>query len=81
MFLTAFLINALLGVSEENLYKDYLYSNFANIGRSRSPSVIKDYLNFLNSSKGNTLAEKTKNYLIDSGVNEQDIDTLIKMMI
>ena len=77
----AFLIHALLGVSEEDLYKDYLYSNFANIGKSRSPSTIKDYIGTINSSMGDTFAEKTKNYLIDAGVSEQDINTLIEMMI
>lgn len=66
-----FLINALLGVSEEDLYKDYLYSNFANIGRSRFPSTIKDYIGTINNFLGDTLAEKTRNYLIDAGVSEQ----------
>ena len=66
----AFLINALLGVKEEFLYKDYLYSNFANIGGSRNPSTISDYLRVLNNTLGESLAEKTKNYLINEGVLE-----------
>ena len=49
---------ALLDVNEEDLYKDYLYSNFANIGRSRSPSTIKDYIGTINNSLGDTFAEK-----------------------
>lgn len=75
-----FLINALLGVSEEDLYKDYLFSNFANIGGNRTPSTIKTYLNLLKYENGNTLAEKTKSYLIGIGVDEQDINTVIEMM-
>ena len=76
----AFLINALLGVSEEDLYRDYLYSNFANIGGSRNPSTIKTYINTVKYSEGETLAEKTKSYLIGIGVSEEDINTLIEMM-
>lgn len=76
----AFLINALLGVSEDDLYRDYLYSNFANIGGNRTPSTIKTYLNTLKYCEGETLAEKTKNYLIGVGVEEKDINIVIEMM-
>ena len=76
----AFLINALLGVSEEDLYKDYLYSNFANIGGNRNPSTINTYIKTFKYYDGETLAEKVKNYLISVGVSEQDINTLIEMM-
>ena len=76
----AFLINALLGVSEEDLYKDYLYSNFANIGGNRNPSTINTYIKTFKYYDGETLAEKAKNYLISVGVSEQDINTLIEMM-
>ena len=41
----------ILGVSEEDLYKDYI--------------------GIINNSLGDTLAEKTRNYLIDAGVSEQ----------
>jgi hypothetical protein len=75
-----FLINALLGVSEEDLYKDYLFSNFANIGGNRTPSTIKGYIDTFKYSDGKTLAEKTKSYLIEIGVSEEDINTVIEMM-
>lgn len=76
----AFLINALLGVSEEDLYRDYLFSNFANIGGNRTPSTIKGYIDTFKYSDGKTLAEKTKSYLIEIGVSEEDINTVIEMM-
>lgn len=75
-----FLINALLGVSEEDLYKDYLYSNFANIGGNRTPSTLKSYLDMIKREDGDTLADKTKNYLLSVGVNEEDINKLIDIM-
>lgn len=75
-----FLINALLGVSEEDLYRDYLFSNFANIGGNRTPSTIKTYLNLLKFEEGDTLAEKTKNYLLGIDVAESDINKVIEIM-
>lgn len=76
----AFLINALLGVSERDLYVDYLYSNFADIGGSRRPSTIESYIDTIDEAEGNTFAEKTKNYLISIGVEENDINTIIELM-
>ena len=75
-----FLINALLGVSEQSLYYDYLFSNFGNIGRRRMPSTIEDYIGVINSSSGSTFAEKTYNYLISNGVDSKDLDTIIEIM-
>ena len=76
----AFLINALLGVSEEDLYRVYLFSNFGDIGRSRNASIIKDYLTILNKEAGNNLAEKAYNYLLSLEVEKNDLDTLINIM-
>lgn len=75
-----FLINALLGASKEDLYKDYLFSNFGNIGKGRTPSVIDDYLINIGTAKGSTLQEKTYNYLVSVGVSETDLNNLIKLM-
>ena len=78
----AWLINAFLGVSEENLYRDYLFSNFGNIGGSRSVSSISGgYVSQINALEGNSLSEKTKNHLLSLGVNESDLDTLKEMML
>lgn len=75
-----FLINALLGVSEEDLYRDYLFSNFGEIGKGRTPSAIDTYLINVGTAQGNTLAEKTYNYLVSLGVKEKDLNNLIKIM-
>lgn len=76
-----FLINALLGASEEDLYRDYLFSNFGNIGGNRTPSIIDTYLLLLNSCDGNDLSEKTYNYLLSIGVSKADLDTVKEIMI
>lgn len=75
-----FLINALLGVDEEALYKDYLFSNFGNIGRNRTPSAIKTYISTISSQSGETFAEKTYNYLLSIDVAEEDLISVIDIM-
>ena len=76
----AFLINALLGASEESLYKDYLFSNFGNIGGVRTSSAVKNYLTTVSMQQGDDLAEKTYNYLISVGVDSTKIDSFIAIM-
>ncbi|MDE7464327.1 MAG: tyrosine-protein phosphatase [Clostridiales bacterium] len=78
----AFLINGLLGVSEEDLYRDYLFSNFGKIGGKRTLTNITDaYVKTLKAYRGGTFAEKIRNYLVDEiGVAASDIDTLSEMM-
>ena len=78
-----FLINALLEVGEEELYKDYLYSNFGNIGGSRSFSTIDTYIKTINQyGKGSTFKEKTISYLTSDDINVdiKDIENLIEIM-
>lgn len=76
----SFLLNSLLGASEEQLYRDYLYSNFGYIGGARDCEVIDGYLEVVNTAEGETFAEKTYNYLVDLGVNAEHINTFIEMM-
>lgn len=76
----AFFVNALLGVSEEDLYRDYLFSNFGNIGSMRTPATLKDYINALNIADGKTLSEKAFNYLLMQGVSEENINNVIRIM-
>lgn len=75
-----FLINALLGVSEEDLYRDYLFSNFGYIEGSRAFSTIDKYVETINRNLGNTFKEKTYNYLVSLGVAKTDLDSVIRIM-
>ena len=80
--LIAYLINGVLGVEKEDLYTDYLFSNFGNIGGSRSKSTINQkYVTTLDIYDGNTLSEKIESYLYSIGVMEEDIFVLRYMMI
>lgn len=78
--MVAFLINSLLGVDEDDLYRDYLFSNFGEIGSMRTPTAINNYLNVVKASKGSSLQEKTYQYLLSIGVSKSDLDNLIEIM-
>ena len=78
----AWLINACLGVNEENLYRDYLFSNFGYIGSKRTVSTIKEkYVELIKSSGGSSMKEQATNFLLNHGVKQSEIDTLREMMI
>lgn len=80
--LIAYLIDGLLGVSENDLMKDYLFSNFGNIGGSRQPSFIrKAYPMVIKKYYGSTLSEKIYNYLnIEVGVSTTTLDNIISIL-
>lgn len=74
--LFAFLINGLLGVGIEDLYKDYLFSNFGNIGGARHPSGLQTYLNTVTGFNGINLSEKIENCLLDMGITATEISSV-----
>lgn len=77
-----YLINGLLGVSADDLDRDYLLSNFGAIGSSRHLGRIQnDYLDYMNSLPGATLSEKIEGYLLGIGVAQSDIDMLRAVML
>lgn len=80
--LVSFLVNGLCGVSEENLYKDYCFSNFADIGGSRSIEGLQnhEYFKILMDTEGDTLSEQIHNFLLNIGVTEEEIASIISIM-
>lgn len=74
----AFLLNALAGVSYENLCRDYMFSNFGNIGKSRSYTVISGYKSQMleNYNGGKDLVKGTENYLKDIGLTNEEVQTI-----
>ncbi|MGN0907290.1 MAG: tyrosine-protein phosphatase [Bullifex sp.] len=79
--MVTFLINALLGVGEEDLYRDYLFSNFAMIEGMRRARTIDEYIAYMDRFEGETLSERTENFLISVGVDEADITALKCLML
>lgn len=76
----AFLVNGLLGVDEEDLYRDYLISNFAIVKVIRTPNDITDYIEYMDRYPGETLSERIEAFLLESGVDKSDIDSLKRIM-
>ena len=79
--MVAYCIEALLGMSETDIIRDYLYSNFGNIGGSRSVSTIRSkYPKFIKDYDGETLQEKTYRFLNEYvGVPAEQLDAVIDM--
>jgi hypothetical protein len=78
----AWLINASLGLKEDCLWRDYLFSNFGRINSARDRSYIEDgYLKNIKEKEGDSLKEKTINYLLSKGVKQSEIDTIKEMML
>lgn len=78
----AYLVNALLGVPEESLYRDFLYSNFGNIGGTRALKNVKKsgYYAAVQAAEGDSLSEKTYNCLVDFGVPKEQLDSIISIL-
>lgn len=79
--MVAYCIEALLGMSETDIIRDYLYSNFGNIGGSRAVSTIRSkYPMFIKNYDGETLQEKTYNFLNEYvGVPKEQLDEVIRL--
>ena len=78
----AYLIGGLLGVPQEDLYRDYLYSNFGEIGDFRTLFNVKYYyMDPIDKYPGETLSEKDEAYLLEIGVPQSDIDAIRNIML
>ena len=79
--LVAFLLNGVLGVSKEDLYRDYLFSNFGLIYNMRTAKTIDEYLTTIEASSGDKLKDKFYNYLTSVGVSSLSLDKIKNIMI
>ena len=83
-----FLINALCGVGETDLYMDYEASFFSKVGclDAQTPQnmVGSTFANLMNGMKNygkGTLAENVEKFMLDLGVTQKEIDTIRSIMI
>ncbi len=77
-----FLINALLGVAETDLYWDYLFSNYGDIGEGRALGAVKnDYMDRILAYGKGSVAENCEAYLMDIGVKQEHIDAVRAIML
>ena len=81
--LCAILLNGLLGVPLNEIYQDYLFSNFGKIGEKRyigsaaGQDNIMNYINEIKSLSGETFKNKVYNALLAIGVTRTTLDTVI----
>ena len=79
----SYLIEALCGMKEEYIYRDYLFSNFAKISGMCEPGDIDDrYGATINAYDGGSLQEKTYNYLNQViGVSSDNLNAIKNILI
>ena len=84
--LCAIMISGLLGVSENEIYQDYLFSNFGNIqekryiGEKAGRDNIMNYINDLKTFPGEKFQNKVYNFLLSIGVPAAELDSVIEIL-
>lgn len=78
----SYLIEGLMGNSEELLMRDYMFSNFADAGYAKPDEVNNRYGKTLKQYEtGDTLQEKIYNYLnAEVGISAQTLDKVIEIL-
>ena len=81
VMVTSFLIEALLGLSKENLIRDYelsaFYYNYAHVNRNlQNGGNILKLLAGLEKYEGETLKDKCATFLLSVGVTQEEIDSI-----
>lgn len=81
--LCAILLSGLMGVSLNEIYQDYLFSNFGKIGEKRyigsaaGNDNIQNYINQILNLSGTTFKNKVYNALLSIGLSRQTLDAVI----
>ncbi len=73
---TFFLLGALAGMSEEDLYKDYLLTNLGKTRGTRNEEAPTQYLADLKALKGSSLSEQANTFLLSCGIEQKTINTI-----
>ena len=77
----AFLLNGLLGVDEESLYRDYMFSNYGLIWGSRDGGAITSYIERMQKFGGERLSDRIRNYLLSIGMTNEQLDNIVEIML
>lgn len=81
-----FLLYLLLGLSKEDIYREYFSSMYAVMGGfpRNNPSLLNnlnDLFKYIESFKGKNLTEKVKSYLLGVGLTEKDFIEIKNILI
>jgi hypothetical protein len=74
-----YLLEALLGVAEEDLIRDYELSGLVHTGLTRENLI--GMVAQLNTFEGDTLQQKVEHYLLDIGVTQQQISSIRHILL
>ena len=77
--LICFLLNALLGVSQEDCFKDYVFSTYSGNARTMD-GLYNGYIRAIEAYEGRTFSDKLYNLLVKRGVNPDSLDSYISIM-
>ena len=80
------LLHGLLGVSYEDIYQDYLFSNFGKIGEQRTigdgnSHDIRKYMDDFLAYSGEKFQNKVYNILLSLGVAKETLDHIIENLV
>lgn len=75
----AYLIEGLMGFDQETMYRDYMFTNFADAGLCKLTDITERYGKTIDEyTNGDTLQEKVYNYLNEViGVSKENLDKVI----
>lgn len=78
----AYLIESLLGVSSDDKARDYLFTNMSSIGGGacKYNAITTGYNAILKKYEGENIQEQANNYLLDIGVSQTNIDSIISLL-
>ena len=84
--LCTILLHGLLGVSYNEIYQDYLFSNFGKIGEQRTigdgnSHDIRKYMDDLVKYSGEKFQNKVYNILLALGVSQETLDHIIENLV
>lgn len=77
----AFLLNGLLGVSEEDLCRDWETSIFSTEAHSFKFDVLQRLLDYLKTQPGDTITERIESYARGCGITDEEIAAFRALML
>lgn len=78
----SYLLESLLGMDTEDMYRDYLFSNFGLIGSFREISAVKKtYQEDLKAMNGRSYSEDAEKYLLSIGNTKDEISAIRSLFL
>lgn len=79
----AYVLGALVGMSEEDLLLDYLFSDLARIdGVVRESTIEGLFVKGIEQAKGNTYSEKARSYLLSQvDITSETLDKIVNILV